>query len=78
MNTEYTPTTEEVRRSYKSLIVSGQPEESKMAEFDRWLSELIRKNREEAWDEAERSIHSWYKTYPETLYCAPENPYQKE
>lgn len=48
------------------------------AGFREWLSELIRKEREEAWDEAERSIHSWYKTYPETLYCAPENPYQKE
>lgn len=73
MKTEHTPTTDEVREGYAYYLNPRL-----LAEFDRWLSELIRKEREEAWDEAERSIHSWYKTYPETLYCAPENPYQKE
>lgn len=68
---------QEIREDY---LRSDAPENVsfRKVQWEAWLSELIRKNREEAWDEAERSIHSWYKTYPETLYCAPENPYQKE
>ncbi len=43
---DYTPTTEEVRDRYNTF---DNPKTE--AEFDRWLSEVIRKAKEEAWDE---------------------------
>ena len=55
---DYTPTTEEIRAAYEGqLIKIGEnrfeliDEGLAKAEFDRWLAEVIRKAKEEAWDE---------------------------
>lgn len=74
--TEYTPGTEEVRKYYRGgawLLAKRCPQqfdrqandETYYPEFDRWLSELIRKEREEAWDEAHREVRTiphWWNT----------------
>lgn len=68
------PTTQDVKRAYAwGLSGTSRTTPECDDEFDRWLNEI----RAEAWDEAETAIHEWYKTYQETLYTAPENPYRK-
>ena len=56
---DYIPTTKEVRKiyaDYRDDIRDGDRDPSKSYplsghEFDRWLTEVIRKSKEEAWDE---------------------------
>lgn len=47
----YTPTTEEVSKSYVWFRDQAFTDEKLKAEFDRWFAEVIRKAKEEAWDE---------------------------
>lgn len=55
MKTNYTPTTEEVKGAYHKHRYYSDPRFryslGSLEEFDRWLAELIRKEREEAWVE---------------------------
>lgn len=52
MRTDYTPTTEEVKGAYHKHRYYSDPRFrynlGSLEEFDRWLAELIRKEREEA------------------------------
>lgn len=43
-------------------------------ELDEWLNSV----KAEAWDECNDSIREWHRTYRDTLYTWPENPYKKE
>lgn len=55
MTPKYSPTVEVVRDAYHRWRYYADPRFryslEAFQEFDRWLSELIRKEREEAWDE---------------------------
>lgn len=71
--TDYTPTTDEVRMAYgdSQCVYMDDPAHAhgcpQDEEFDRWLAEYTRQQREEAWNYTRsevRSIPSWYN--PET------------
>ena len=65
--TDYTPTTEEVRRSW------ARPywEPGRNVEFDRWLAEVIREAKWVGWEEG------WdARVFAETV-TPTENPYRK-
>ena len=47
---EYTPTTEEVRKGYAGALYLSEVPRDRSEEFDRWLAEV----KEQAWDEGFR------------------------
>lgn len=80
--TEYTPTTEEVRAQWGNAVDYHRSPQQRLRGFDRWLSELIRKEREEAWDAGHMqgisdrdaaTLEGSYWVVPFT-----DNPYRKE
>lgn len=80
---EYTPDTEEVRQRYvdaRYQYSQGRLQRT-LDEFDRWLSELIRKEREEAWDEGSED-GVWNSEHEGMIQRGirerVENPYRKE
>ena len=60
---EYTPTTEEVRRGYSWNQLTNSYGINNGKEFDRWLAEHDRQKQAEGWERARqelRSIPHWY------------------
>lgn len=83
--TEYAPTTEQMREWFAEPSTPKEPTSidrhyryKRM--FDRWLSELIRKEREEAVDhyaaQVNAHIEMWGTAVDEEPW--PENPYRRE
>lgn len=75
--TGYTPTTEDVRGDYiaHSATYAGKPSSESGAEFDRWLADVIRKAKEQAWEEgitASGINLDWQ------LHLLDHNPYTEE
>ena len=63
---DYTPTTEEVRLDYAPAKTFPADAEE---QFDRWLAEVIRKAKEEAWDEGYVSSDDYFGDH--------DNPYRQ-
>lgn len=86
---EYTPTTEQVRKAYKSgAWLRADVQESAWkpgvyasryyAEFDRWLAAHDRQVRAEAWDEGYSTGLDYMSQWLDGDEDEPENPYREE
>lgn len=71
--TDYTPTTEQVRETYAALCKTV----AAVAEFDRWLADVIRKAQEQAWQQGHGDPCD---TYTSGVMCRKyhPNPYTEE
>lgn len=75
---EYTPTTNEVREQWGNAVDYYRSPQQRLPGFDRWLSELIRKEREEAWDEGFQGCAEWYEIHHwQHTEVFEDNPYRK-
>ena len=75
MSEEYVPWTEDVRGVYAyDDAYGGGTDHEKAAAFDRWLSEVVRQAKEDAWYECERAQLE----YAESVRAEwPWNPYRR-
>lgn len=78
---DYTPTTAEIRRRATEPRYEKYDRRKALVrllegEFDRWLSELIRKEREEAWDEGYDQC--WVYHTSEGMQGTQQNPHRRE
>ena len=75
--TDYTPTTEEVRKAYLSLRGGMTWYEGKAdaidAQFDRWLAEVKR----EVWDDAVNQVIATVRCDSEDVTWVNKNPYRQ-
>ena len=71
----YTPNTGKVRKAYKNSVVDVWGTKKPNAEFDRWLAEVIREAKEEAWYLGASSAVNYALNGSLSL---PENPFEKE
>lgn len=62
------------RAAVSQMVREGVPPMGAKASFDA----MIRRELAKAWQEGYDATHEWYKTYEDTLYTAPENPYRKD
>lgn len=78
--TEYTLDTRDVRGQWGNAVDYHRSPQQRLRGFDRWLSELIRKEREEAVDHYAAQVNAHIERYGTTVDVEPwpENPYRKE
>ena len=72
--TDYTPTTEEVRKGYAGALYLSDVPRDRSEEFDRWLTEVKR----EVWDEAVNQVIATVRCDSEDITWFNKNPYRQE